>query len=637
MKKILDITRIIFSSIIVLILLILHFTIGEEVIGISNINNLVILPIAIVTYLLITYDLFIKLFKKLKKGKIFDEVFLTLLATICAFAIGEYVEALAVVVFFQIGERFEDYALNKSRDSIKSLLDLRPDKITLLINGEEIISDPEDAKIGNIFIVKPGERVPIDGIVVKGESSLDYSSMTGESIPLIKKTGDEIISGTINLSSPLEIKVTRDFSNSTTSKIIDLVENATNNKTEPEKFISRFAKIYTPIICALALIFAIIPPLIIGYNDTDVWKTWLKTSATFLVISCPCALVLSVPMAYFVGIGVAGKNKILVKGSNYLELLNKSNTIVFDKTGTITKGNFEVTKISPSNNINKEDLIKYALIGESYSNHPIALAIKKLSTFDDSIKSYIKNYKEIAGQGISLEFQNKHILVGNDKLMKDNNIGFTKSNDIGTIVYLAINDEYSGYFVIKDSIKSNSKQAIEEMNKVNLKNTFMLTGDNKVFAESIAFECNIKNVYSELLPLDKTRILEKIIADSNQNVIFVGDGINDSPSLVIADVGISMGNIGSDAAIEASDIVVMDDDLSRIPIAKKISKSTISIVYQNIIFSLGTKLLMMILSITNSFTNIGLDDSIMWLAIFADVGVTTICLLNAMRLMIKKY
>ena len=637
MKKIFDYTRTIISLIVTIVLLVISILYGDNKLGGSDVSTLIILPITLVLYILMSYDLFYEAFKHIKKGKIFDEVTLTLIATIAAFAIQEYVEALAVIVFFQIGEMFEDYAVNKSRNSIKSILALRPDTITLYKDGKEEVIEPYKIKIGDPFIVKPGERVPLDGNIIEGNSSFDYSPMTGESIPITKNVGDELLSGVINLTSPIVIKASKEFYNSTVSKILDVVENATNAKTQPEKFISKFARIYTPVVCLLALIFSVVPPLIIGMSDVNVWTTWIRTGASFLVISCPCALVLSVPMAYFVGLGEASKRKIIIKGSHYLELLNKSNEIVFDKTGTITKGNFEVSKIIPANNKTEKELILLANYAEVYSNHPIAKAIKNVASTKID-KNSLSDYKEISGEGVSVLYNNLPLLVGNEKLMVNNHIDYNQDKEIGTKLYVSYNNEFIGLIVIKDTIKDSSREAINLLYQNGFSKTYLLTGDNKEFADEIGKECDISEVYSSLLPLDKTRILTNIINNNKKGAtVFVGDGVNDSPSLAIANVGISMGGVGSDAAIESSDVVIMDDDLMRINTAKKISSSTIRIVYQNIIFALGAKFVIMLLTLIDSFHPLGIGNYIMWLAIFADVGVTFICVLNSMRLMLKKF
>ena len=628
--------RVSISFAITIVLLILHYTIGSNLIfNTVTIDLSIILPISLLTYIFIGYDLYFELIESFKEKEFFNEIFLTLIATIAAFLIGEYVEALAVIVFFQIGEYFEDYAINKSRTSIKAIMDLKPNMVRLLVNNVPTIKKPEEIKVNDIILINPGERVPLDGVILEGSSSFDYSSMNGESVPVYKKENDEILSGVINLTSPIKLIVKKEYENSTVAHILKLVENVESNKSKPEKFITKFAKIYTPIVCILALIFTIIPPLFTGINDPDVWISWVRTGASFLVISCPCALVLSVPMAYFVAIGKASKNKVLIKGSNYLELINQANAIVFDKTGTITKGNFEVTNIETSNNCSSDELIKLASYAEYHSNHPIALAIKKYKNIEID-QSLLKDYQDIPGFGVKTYYKDKILLAGNKKLMVSNNIDFLETKNIGTNIYIAYDNVYLGCITIKDVIKETSKDAIKDMKNVGINSTYMLTGDNKLIANEIAKEANIDHVYSELLPLDKVTILEKICAESKQKVIFVGDGINDSPSLAMADIGISMGSIGSDAAIEVSNIVIMDDNLKRISFTKRLAKRTNYIVYQNIIFSIGIKVLILILSVLNSFLHFGIDSSIMWLAIFADVGVTVLCSLNSLRLLTIK-
>ena len=628
--------RVSISFAITIVLLILHYTIGSNLIfNTVTIDLSIILPISLLTYIFVGYDLFFELIESFKEKEFFNEIFLTLIATIAAFLIGEYVEALAVIVFFQIGEYFEDYAINKSRTSIKAIMDLKPNMVRLLVNNVPESKKPEEIKVNDVILINPGERVPLDGVILEGSSSFDYSSMNGESVPVYKKENDEILSGVINLTSPIKLIVKKEYENSTVAHILKLVENVESNKSKPEKFITKFAKIYTPIVCILALIFTIIPPLFIGINDPDVWISWVRTGASFLVISCPCALVLSVPMAYFVAIGKASKNKVLIKGSNYLELINQANTIVFDKTGTITKGNFEVTNIETNNNYSSDELIKLASYAEYHSNHPIALAIKKYKNIEID-QSLLKDYQDIPGFGVKTYYKDKILLVGNKKLMVSNNIDFLETKNIGTNIYIAYDNVYLGCITIKDVIKETSKDAIKDMKNVGINSTYMLTGDNKLIANEIAKEVNIDHVYSELLPLDKVTILEKICAESKQKVIFVGDGINDSPSLAMADIGISMGSIGSDAAIEVSNIVIMDDNLKRISFTKRLAKRTNYIVYQNIIFSIGIKVLILILSVLNSFLHFGIDSSIMWLAIFADVGVTVLCSLNSLRLLTIK-
>ncbi len=632
MKKKFDFYSLILATIVTIALLIVHIFWGEVNLGINNLNTLVILPISLFFYLLVSYDLFIEAFKKIKHKQFFDEVTLSLIATIAAFAIGEYVEALAVVVFFQIGERFEKYAVDKSRNSIKSILNLRPDKVTLYNDGIEKIVEPFDVNIGDLFIVKSGERVPIDGKVIKGKSTLDTSSMTGESIPRSIKEGEEVISGVINLGSPLIIQATKEFYNSTISKMLDLVENASSQKANSEKFITKFAKIYTPIVIFLAFVVAILPPLIINYADPATWANYIRTAASFLVISCPCALVLSVPMSYFVSLGEASKIKVLIKGSTYLDKFTKLKNIVLDKTGTITKGNFVVNNVVSKNDNEKEELLTLAQYGEYYSNHPIALAI--LSNNKDKLnKDYLSDYTEIEGRGVKVNFKNKTLLVGNAKLLEENKIDFNQIESPFTLIYVSYDNQYLGYIEIKDQIKESSIKAIDAYHQNGIKNVIMLTGDNDKIASAVAKEAGVDKFYANLLPLDKTAKLEEILAKENKNTTaFIGDGVNDAPSLTKADIGISMGGIGSDITIDSSDVVIMDDDLNKVNKVIKIAKRNKLVVIENIAFALFIKILVMILSL---IPNLPISPYIMWFAIFADVGVTVICVLNSLRLSLK--
>lgn len=632
MKKKFDFYSLIFATIVTIALLIVHIFWGEVNLGINNLNTLVILPISLFFYLLVSYDLFIEAFKKIKHKQFFDEVTLSLIATIAAFAIGEYVEALAVVVFFQIGERFEKYAVDKSRNSIKSLLNLRPDKVTLYNDEIEKIVEPFDVNIGDLFIVKSGERVPIDGKVIKGKSTLDTSSMTGESIPRSIKEGEEVISGVINLGSPLIIQATKEFYNSTISKMLDLVENASSQKANSEKFITKFAKIYTPIVIFLAFVVAILPPLIINYADPAIWANYIRTAASFLVISCPCALVLSVPMSYFVSLGEASKIKVLIKGSTYLDKFTKLKTIVLDKTGTITKGNFVVNNVVAKNDNEKEQLLTLAQYGEYYSNHPIALAIL-FNNKDKLNKDYLSDYTEIEGHGVKVNFKNKTLLVGNAKLLEENKITFDQIDSPFTLIYVSYDNQYLGYIEIKDQIKESSIKAIDAYHQNGIKNVIMLTGDNDKIASAVAKEAGVDKFYANLLPLDKTAKLEEILAKENKNTTaFIGDGVNDAPSLTKADIGISMGGIGSDITIDSSDVVIMDDDLNKVNNVIRIAKRNKFVVVENIAFALLIKILVMILSL---IPNLPISPYIMWFAIFADVGVTVICVLNSLRLSIR--
>lgn len=610
-----------------IVLLIVEILYGENSINGMSVNNIIILPISLVFYLLVSYDLFIDSFKAIKNKDFFNEVTLSLIATIAAFAIQEYCEGLAVVVFFQIGEKFEKYAVDKSRASIKSIIDLRPDTVTLYNDQIEKVVEPFDVQIGDLIIVKSGERVPVDGIVQKGSSSLDTSSMTGESIPRKIKEGEEIISGVINIGSPLIITVTKEFYNSTMSKMLDLVENASSTKTKSEKFITKFAKIYTPIVIALAFIIAIFPPLILGYNNSEIWSRYIRNGASFLVISCPCALVLSVPMAYFVSLGAASKNKVLIKGSTYLEKFRNIKNIVLDKTGTITKGNFVLSKVEPTSNVNKEELIELAMHAEYYSNHPIAKAIIR----DEKPKldsNLLKDYKEIDGKGVYVVYKDKVLLAGNEKLLDEYKINYSKNNTVFTKIYVAYDGKFRGTLEIKDEIKETSKLAISNFHKNGVQNVIMLTGDNDKIANEVAKEVGVDKVYASLLPLDKVNKLEEI--KKTGTTLFIGDGVNDAPSLSLADIGVAMGGIGSDITIESSDAVIMDDDLNKVNEVIHTSKANQKVVYENIIFALIIKIGTMILSL---IPNLPIEPYIMWFAIFADVGVTIICVINSLRLL----
>lgn len=636
-KERFDIIRIIITLVFLIPLIILTIIYQDTLIGNYSFKLVITLPISLILFFLIGYDFFIKTYKNFKKKNFFDEITLTLIASIAAFVIGEYVEAVAVCLFFQIGEKFEEYAVNKSRKSIKDALDLRADKVTLIdINtNEEKNIDPYDAEVDDIFIVKNGERVPLDGIVIKGESFIDTSSLTGESVPKKIHEGENILSGVINKSSPLYIKATKAFYDSTSSKIMDLVENATNSKTKSERFITKFSKYYTPTMIILALLCAIIPPFIFGYNDINIWKKRIMTSANLLVVSCPCALVLSVPMAYFVGIGEASKIKMLIKGSAHLEDLSKLNTLVLDKTGTITKGNFVLTNLYPYNS-DEETLLTLAKIGESYSLHPIAQSILSFPSSINVSKNDFKDSKEISGKGIVGFYKDLPLIIGNKSLMELYNIDYIKNDSVGTVVYVAYNNKFMGSLLIKDEIKEDSKDAIQSFYKNGIKNIYMLTGDNENIANYVSKECSINNHYSSLLPLDKVNIVKDIISKNNKKgkTAFVGDGVNDAPSMALVDIGISMGVLGSDAAIEASDIVIMDDKLSTITKGKKIASSTLKVVYENIIFALLIKFIAIILALSSLLGNY-----MIWISIFADVGVTFICVMNSLRLMFnsKKY
>ena len=610
MKK--EVIKVVIALILFLISLIIPFE-----------NAWINIGIYIISYLIVGLDVLIEAIKNIFKGEVFDENFLMTIATIGAFAIGEYPEAVAVMLFYQIGEMFQSYAVDKSRKSIASLMDIRPDFANIKKNGSIEKVSPDKISIGDIIIVKPGEKVPLDGTIVDGNSMLDTSALTGESVPREVSIGDEVLSGSINQNGLIEIKVTKNFGESTVSKILDLVENASSKKSKSENFISKFAKYYTPIVVVIAVLLAIIPPII--FKETE-FIQWLYRALTFLVVSCPCALVISIPLGFFGGIGGASKLGVLVKGSNYLEALSKTEVVVFDKTGTLTEGVFEVKKVN-SVDITKEDLIKYAAYAESFSNHPIANSLKKAYGKDIDNKK-ISETHELSGLGVNAVVDGKEVFVGNEKLMQEKNIEYIKCNEIGTILYVAINNQFKGTIIISDKIKADAKKAIEKLKKNNVKKIVMLTGDKKAVGESVAKELGLDEVYTELLPNDKVEKVEELMKSKSEKgkLAFVGDGINDAPVLAISDIGIAMGGLGSDAAIEAADVVLMTDEPSKVVDAIKISKKTLKIVKQNIIFAIVVKILVLILSA------IGLSN--MWQAVFADVGVSVLAILNALRVLV---
>lgn len=574
----------------------------------------------VISYLIVGLEIVLKAIRNIFKGKVFDENFLMAIATIGAFVIGEYPEAVAVMLFYQIGEAFQDYAVDKSRKSIISLMDIRPDFANIQRNGKIDKINPEEVNVGDIIVVKPGEKVPLDGIIVKGTSMIDTSALTGESVPKEIKEQDEILSGCINENGVLEVKVTKKFGESTASKILDLVENASSKKSKSENFISKFAKYYTPIVVVTAVLLAIIPPMI--FNRAE-WIEWIHRALTFLVVSCPCALVISIPLGFFGGIGGASKIGVLVKGSNYLEALSNTEIMVLDKTGTLTEGVFEVQQINPID-ISKEDLIKYATYAESFSNHPIAISLKK-AYGKEIVNKEVSETQELSGLGVRAVIDGESVLVGNEKLMKENCIDYIKSEEIGTILYIAVNNKFAGTIVISDKIKTDAKETIDKLKKDNIKKIVMLTGDKRKVGENVAKKLDIDEVYTELLPSDKVEKVEELMKNKseNGNLAFIGDGINDAPVLAISDIGIAMGGLGSDAAIEAADVVLMTDEPSRVVDAIKISKKTMTIVKQNIIFAISIKLIVLILSA------IGISN--MWQAVFADVGVSILAILNALR------
>ena len=579
----------------------------------------------LIPYLIVGYDILRKALLSIKNREHFDENFLMAIATIGAIALGEYQEGVEVMLFYQIGEWFQSYAVGRSRKNIAQLMDIRPDYANIEKDGGLEQVDPDEVEVGDIIVVKVGEKIPIDGVVVEGETSLNTSALTGESRPRDVAMGDEVISGCINMTSLIKIRTTKPFGESTVSKVLDLIENATSNKSRSEDFITKFARYYTPAVCYSALALAIVPPLFIRFvlNGELDFSTWVFRALTFLVISCPCALVISIPLSFFAGIGGASKAGVLIKGSNYLEALSKTRYVAFDKTGTVTLGIFEVTTVH-NNEFSKEELLEYAAHAEAYSNHPIARSIVR-EYGKELDKEKIESVKEVAGKGVESLIGNRKVLVGNDKLMTDNGIRIIECPDEGTIVHVAVDGEYKGHIHIGDKIKPTAEKAIQELKKAGVRKTIMLTGDDDKTAESVANKLGIDEVYAELLPQDKVTELEKQLKqkDSSETLAFVGDGINDAPVLSLADVGIAMGSLGSDAAIEAADIVLMDDDPLKIAKAIKIANKCMRIVYENIIFAITVKIITLILSA------FGIAE--MWLAIFADVGVMIIAVINAIR------
>ena len=584
-----------------------------------NYNNEISIALYILAYCVIGLDIVFKAIRNIFHGEIFDENFLMVVATLGALATGEYPEAIAVMFLYQIGEEFQDIAVGKSRNAIKELMQIKPEYANVLRNGETIQVKPEEVKIGETIVIKPGEKVPLDGRVKKGTSMLDTKTITGESVPKKIVEQELIYSGSINLNSVLEVKVTKKFEDSTVAKILELVEEATSKKAKTEKFITKFAKYYTPTVCLFALALALVPTLVFKQE----LMTWVYRALIFLVISCPCALVISVPLGFFGGIGGASKKGILIKGSNYLEALSKAKYAMFDKTGTITKGVFEIQKINPVD-ISEEELIRVAAHGEKFSNHPIALSIKKRykGKYDES---KVENLEEISGKGIKARIFFQDTLIGNAKLLKENKVKFKPVDEAGTVIYVAIEGQYKGYILIADKVKDDSKKAIEDLKKEKIKKTYILTGDEKRIADKIAQEVGVDECKSELLPDQKLENLEAILKakGEKEKVIFVGDGVNDSPCLARADIGIAMGGIGADAAIEAADVVIMTDELTKIAQAIKIAKKTMKIVKQNIVFALAVKIIILALGALG-FAN-------MWLAVFADVGVSMIAILNSMK------
>lgn len=580
--------------------------------------------IYLIPYLVIGYDIVYKAVRNISHGQVFDENFLMMVATFGAFGVKEYSEAVAVMLFYQVGELFQNYAVGKSRQSISDMMNICPEYANIEEDGVLTQVDPDDVEVGTIIVVKPGERIPLDGIVTEGTSMIDTAALTGESVPRRATVGDEIISGCVNGSSTIKVKVTKAFEDSTVARILELVENASSKKAKVENFITRFAKYYTPVVTIGAVILAILPPLILGGG----WADWIQRACIFLVISCPCALVISVPLGFFGGIGASSKIGILVKGSNYLEAVDEMTTIVFDKTGTLTKGEFKVSEVQPSadknNTIGKEELLEIAAYGEGYSNHPIANSIREAYGKTLSMER-VTDTEEIAGHGIHTFIDGREVYIGNAKLMDAQNIAYTENKTAGTVVYVACNNVFAGSIVISDTVKEGSKDAIRDMKQVGVKKTVMLTGDRQAAADAVAAELGIDEVHAELLPADKVGQVEKLLGAQNEKerLAFVGDGINDAPVLTRADIGIAMGSMGSDAAIEAADIVLMDDDIRKIASLVKIARKTLGIVKQNIVFALAVKALVLLLG--------ALGMANMWEAVFADVGVSVIAILNSMR------
>lgn len=624
-KKVL--IRIIIASVLIILLkLVFHFV---------NVNKYVELIAFLVPYFVIGYDILKKAVYGIFNRQVFDENFLMAVATVGAIALGEYVEGTAVMLFYQIGELFQSYAVGKSRKNITALMDIRPDYANIEVDGKLEQVDPDDVEVGSVIVVKPGEKIPIDGIVVEGSSTLNTSALTGESVPRSAKEGEEVISGCVNLTGLLKIKTDKEFGDSTVSKILDLVENSSMKKSRSENFITRFAKVYTPAVCIGALALAVIPPVVnLVTGNSSEWSKWLIRALTTLVISCPCALVISIPLSFFGGIGGASSRGILIKGSNYLEILSKAKYIVCDKTGTLTKGVFEVTDVVTANSYQKEELLKLAAYAESYSTHPISKSIRNAYNKDIDT-NVISDIEEISGHGVCADIKGRKILAGNKKLMEQYGIDTTPTQAFidkktGTLVYVSVDGVYAGCIIISDIIKPTSAKAVKDLKKAGVKKVVMLTGDSKKVADAVGKQIGVDVVKSELLPADKVFEVEKLLDEKEKNEVlaFVGDGINDAPVLSRADIGIAMGALGSDAAIEAADIVLMDDDPSKIATAMNISAKTLKIVHQNIVFALMVKFICLFLGA------IGIAN--MWIAIFADVGVMVLAVLNATRCLVYK-
>ena len=603
--------KIILALILFIIALVLNFN-----------NELVNNIIYIISYIIVGFEIVKKAIKNIIRGKLFDENFLMTIATLGAFGIGEFPEAVAVMLFYQIGESFQDYAVDKSRKSITSLINIRPDYANVERNGKLLKVNPDDVKIGEIVVIKPGEKIPLDGNIIEGRSSIDIKALTGESLPKDVVEGEDVLSGCINLNSVIKVKVTKEYGESTVSKILDLVENASSKKSKSENFITKFAQYYTPIVVIIAVFLAVLPTLII---KDAVFSDWLYRSLSFLVVSCPCALVISIPLSFFGGIGGASKMGVLIKGSNYLEAIANTEIVVFDKTGTLTEGVFEVQQVNAIG-ISEEELLKITAYSENYSNHPIAASIKKAYNKEIDEKQIIKT-QELSGLGIAAKIGKQDVLVGNEKLMDEKQIKFTKCNDIGTTLYVAIDKKYVGCIVIADKIKDDAIKTIKELKKNNIKKIAMLTGDKKEVGEYVAGMLGIEKVYTELLPDGKVEKVEELMREKSEKgkLVFVGDGINDAPVLAVSDIGIAMGGLGSDAAIEVADVVFMTDEPSKIVDTIYLSKKTMRIVKENIIFAIMVKMLVLVLS--------ALGISTMWEAVFADVGVSVIAIINALRVL----
>lgn len=613
------------TRIIISLVLFLGLMIAEHTGKLDLLPGIVTLLIYVAVYALIGYDIVWKALRNISHGQIFDENFLMMVATLGAFGVKEYSEAVAVMLFYQVGELFQGYAVGKSRQSIAAMMDICPQYANIEEDGSLVQVDPDDVEIGTVIVVKPGERIPLDGVVVEGTSMVDTAALTGESVPRKAQTGDDIISGCVNGSGTLKVKVTKAFEDSTVSKILELVENATSKKAKVENFITRFAKYYTPVVTIAAVILAIVPPLILGGG----FAQWIQRACIFLVISCPCALVISVPMGFFGGIGAASRIGVLVKGSNYLEAVAEMDTIVFDKTGTLTKGEFKVSDVKAAGDVTDAELLELAALGEGYSNHPIAESIR--TAYGKALDmDRVNASEEIAGHGIHAQIDGSDVYLGNAKLMKKQSIAYEENSNIGTVVYVAKNGKFVGSIVISDAIKDGARDAIRDMKAVGVKKCVMLTGDRKEVAEAVSKELGLDEVHAELLPGDKVSQVEQLLQEKNEKsrLAFVGDGINDAPVLTRADIGIAMGSMGSDAAIEAADIVLMDDDVRKIASIVKISRKTLRIVRQNVVFALSVKAIVLILG--------ALGLASMWAAVFADVGVSVLAILNSMRTLQEK-